>query len=1072
MLNNEQEDGKSVDDNRTIPTASFSGGAIGPGRQVGRYKLLNILGEGGCGIVYLAEQRRPVKRRVALKVIKPGMDTKQVIARFEAERQALALLDYPNIAHVYDAGTTSNGRPYFVMEHVKGIPITEHCDREKLAIEERLDLFIKVCEAVQYAHQKGIIHRDIKPSNVQVAFQGGQAVPKIIDFGVAKAISQPLTERTLVTEQGQFVGTPEYMSPEQAEMTTQDIDTRTDIYSLGVVLYELLTGTLPFDSNTLRKGGVGHIRLMIREEEPKTPSTQLSTISGEESVRIAQLRRTDVRALGRKLHGDLDWITIKAMEKDRTRRYETAHGLARDIKRHLNNEPVTARPLSRLYRFQKLVRRNRGIFVGMAVVAVALLMALTVSAVSLVSERQARRAAVTAQKKEAELRRQFQAQAYTSDISVAQQARSMNDLGRTQRLLNSHRPAPGELDLRGWEWRYLWQECQSDAIGKLCQYPKSAYSVSYSPNGRMLAVAGTKVDQFVDIWDVMSHKRMDKLQLDKGNVVAFSPQGDLLAIASGRRINLYRVGTKDIVRPPLVLDRNAQDIKFSRDGRRLASLSYPDVATVWEVDNWMVVRRITGVPPLYTGLGALDFSPDGECLAIGDANHRLQVVDLASGKINFEIPEAHPESISTVAWSPEGSVIATGSGYSLGKILLWDGDSGKSLGALEGHTSWICELVFSADGQWLYSASGDQTIRIWDIGLRRCLTTLRGSNDEIYGLTLSPDGTTLASSGKDGVVAFWNAHPKLKQELPKLIALGKQAEPAFAPSSRVLAVPREGTVSLIDLTTLEEIKRLSAPDSDVKYVLFSPDGTLLVSGDNNGRIHVWSYPEGHILQVLDYPDVRISPWRFRADGRRLLSKGNLGKMIWWDTLTWQAIQTFNTGGFRYGDISPDGRLMAISGREGSIRWLNAETGELLATTTDAHRHPVDGIAFSKDSSRPLVASVAQDGTLAIWDPSTFQLIDSFKGHILGAHAVAFSPDGCRVATGSNRHQAVRLWDVSTHRELITLEGQGSLFKSVAFSPDGRWIAACNMEGELHLWRAPTWEEIKAEEKKLQIARSP
>ena len=362
--NNNQPNGEEA-----TPTANLGPDAVGPGGKVGRYKLLSVLGEGGCGIVYLAEQLRPVRRRVALKVIKPGMDTKQVIARFEAERQALALLDHPNIAHVYDAGTTKARRPYFVMEYVKGVPITEHCDLEKLAIEERLGLFLQVCEAVQYAHQKGIIHRDIKPSNVQIGIQGKQAVPKIIDFGVAKAVSQPLTERTLVTEQGQFVGTPEYMSPEQAEMSGQDIDTCSDIYSLGVVLYELLTGVLPFDAQTLREGGVDHIRHIIREEEPKTPSTRLSTISVEESARVARLRRTDVRTLGRKLHGDLDWITIKAMEKDRRRRYQTAHALAEDIQRHLSHEPVLAGPPSKIYRLKKFLRKHRTQTVATALIA-------------------------------------------------------------------------------------------------------------------------------------------------------------------------------------------------------------------------------------------------------------------------------------------------------------------------------------------------------------------------------------------------------------------------------------------------------------------------------------------------------------------------------------------------------------------------------------------------------------------------------------------------------------------------------------------------------------------------------
>ncbi len=347
------------DEKEGVPTMDYGPDASGVGAQIGPYKLLKILGEGGCGMVYLAEQRSPVIRRVALKIIKPGMDTKQVIARFEAERQALALLDHPNIASVYDAGTTKTGRPYFVMEYVKGVSITEHCDREKLGIEERLGLFLQVCEAVQYAHQKGIIHRDIKPSNIQVAIHGEKAVPKIIDFGLAKALSQLLTERTLVTEQGQMVGTPEYMSPEQAEMTNQDIDTRTDIYSLGAVLYELLTGTLPFDPDTLRDGGADNIRRMIREKDPKTPSTRLSSIEGEKSHKAARSRNTDVRTLSRRLHGDLDWITIRAMEKDRMRRYQTAHALAEDIERHLNNEPVLARRPSHIYRMSKFLRRNR-----------------------------------------------------------------------------------------------------------------------------------------------------------------------------------------------------------------------------------------------------------------------------------------------------------------------------------------------------------------------------------------------------------------------------------------------------------------------------------------------------------------------------------------------------------------------------------------------------------------------------------------------------------------------------------------------------------------------------------------
>jgi serine/threonine protein kinase len=293
MSDTEERNNKRAGEDELASTRSFMDSEHAPVGNVGFYKLLGKLGEGGFAIVYLAEQERPVKRRVALKIIKPGMDSKQVIARFEAERQALALLDHPNVAHVYDAGTTELGRPYFAMEYVKGVPITEHCDRHKLTIEERLKLFLQVCEAVQHAHQKGIIHRDIKPSNILILFEGQRALPKVIDFGIAKAVSQPLTERTLYTEQGQLVGTPEYMSPEQAEMTSQDIDTRSDIYSLGVLLYELLTGVLPFEAEELRKGGIDYIRTVIREQESRTPSTRLSRFTREESTKLAQHRRAE-----------------------------------------------------------------------------------------------------------------------------------------------------------------------------------------------------------------------------------------------------------------------------------------------------------------------------------------------------------------------------------------------------------------------------------------------------------------------------------------------------------------------------------------------------------------------------------------------------------------------------------------------------------------------------------------------------------------------------------------------------------------------------------------------------------
>jgi serine/threonine protein kinase/tetratricopeptide (TPR) repeat protein len=368
------------------------------GQKIGRYKILEKVGEGGCGVVYVAEQTEPVRRRVALKVIKLGMDTKAVVARFEAERQALAMMDHPNIAKVLDAGSTETGRPYFIMELVRGIRITEYCDQNHLSTNERLELFIKVCQAIQHAHQKGIIHRDIKPSNILVTLHDGVPVPKVIDFGIAKATEGRLTDATVYTQLHQFIGTPAYMSPEQAEMSGLDIDTRSDIYSLGVLLYELLTGSTPFDANELMSQGIDAMRRTIRERDPVRPSTKLATLQGEELTTTAKRRSVETSKLAKLLRGDLDWIVMKCLEKDRTRRYETANGLGVDLKRHLNNETVVARPPSKVYEFQKTVRRHKVAFVAATAVMVVMAIGIIMTTYQAVRATRARSEALAARR--------------------------------------------------------------------------------------------------------------------------------------------------------------------------------------------------------------------------------------------------------------------------------------------------------------------------------------------------------------------------------------------------------------------------------------------------------------------------------------------------------------------------------------------------------------------------------------------------------------------------------------------------------------------------------------------------
>ncbi|MCF7958617.1 MAG: tetratricopeptide repeat protein [Phycisphaerae bacterium] len=454
-----------------------------PGAIIDRYKLLEKIGEGGMATVYMAQQVQPIRRKVALKIIKLGMDTRQVIARFEVERQALAMMDHPNIAKVFDAGTTETGRPYFVMELVRGVSITDYCDQNNLTTRQRLDLFIQVCNAVQHAHQKGIIHRDIKPANVMVTVQDGKPVPKVIDFGIAKATDRQLTEKTLFTQYAQMIGTPEYMSPEQAETGGVDVDTRTDIYSLGVLLYELLTEVKPFDAETLRKAGYAEIQRIIREEEPDKPSTRLSTL-GDSLTGIARHRQTEPNTLRKLLRGDLDWIVMKSLEKDRSRRYETVNELEMDINRHLASEPVMAAAPGITYRLRKFTRRNRvAVAFGclVAIMTIVVISALSVSTVMIWREKG---------------RTEAQAKRAEGNFLMA-----LNTVDEMLKLV--------KLPIRpGWRWKFVQESQNTMEHEELCQTilqkTQKLYEEFLEKNSDNPAALIQTADAFFRI--VLSHK--------------------------------------------------------------------------------------------------------------------------------------------------------------------------------------------------------------------------------------------------------------------------------------------------------------------------------------------------------------------------------------------------------------------------------------------------------------------------------------------------------------------------------------------------------------------------------------
>ena len=652
-----------------------------PGSRIGHYKLLQQIGEGGCGVVYMAEQERPVRRRVALKIIKLGMDTKAVVARFEAERQALALMDHPNIARIYDAGVTGPplsspgqgspfstihsalstyyGRPYFVMELVRGVKITDYCDQNRLSTQQRLDLFIQVCRAIQHAHQKGIIHRDIKPSNILVTVNDGVRVPKVIDFGIAKATQGRLTDQTLFTAFEQFIGTPAYMSPEQAAMTSLDIDTRSDIYSLGVLLYELLTGQTPFDTKELLAAGLDGMRRTICEKEPLRPSTRL--------------RQTALATPGSPLAprpsplaSDLDWIVMKCLEKERTRRYETASGLARDIERNLHHEPVAARPPSRLYEFQKTVRRHWIGFCATTAVVTALALGAAVSAwQALRASRQAglaeagrreaqasRREATLAQKRAEAGEQAARQNLYAADMNLAQEAILARNWGRARSLLQAHRPQPGQPDFRGFEWRHLWAVLRGDELAYLGTNDTTVISVAFSPDGKWLAMGNS--NGVATVVDLATRRTVASLR-PRGDLwaMAFTPAGHNLVISCWMETDLdvWDISHQRLARSLAGHKGHIWNMAFSPDGQTMATVSSDETVRLWDVATWRTREILRGHG---REIWSVAFTPDGQYLITGGAFDPVMLWPVR--------PSRPPETIADVCsdpiFSPDGSLFA------------------------------------------------------------------------------------------------------------------------------------------------------------------------------------------------------------------------------------------------------------------------------------------------------------------------------------------------------------------------------------------------------------------------------
>ena len=1052
---------------KPLRTASFPGGFVGAGGQIGPYKLLRVLGEGGLGIVYLAEQREPVKRQVALKVIKPGMDTKQVIARFEAERQALALLDHPNIAHIFDAGTTEQGRPYFVMEYVKGVPITEHCDRERLSVEDRLQLFSLVCNAIQHAHQKGIIHRDIKPSNILVSVHEDKPLPAVIDFGVAKAIAQRLTEKTLFTEQGQLVGTPEYMSPEQAEMTNQDIDTRSDIYSLGVLLYELLTGLLPFDPSTLRQAAIGEIQRIIREEEPPRPSTKLSSL-GAQATKVAEQRRTQVGTLTRRLQKELEWIPLKAIRKERTRRYRSVSELADDIENYLNGAPLIAGPESTVYRVRKFMRRYRSQVAIAGAFVLVLVVGAYITMFTLFTLYQARNQALEHAHVLQEHAHVLQLSNYASQIALAQIAYDSRALGRMKELLWDC-PA----NLRGWEW-YRLSFISDRSIQTLSSHADTVTSVTYSPNGSLLASGSA--DSTVMLWNVQQ---------------AISPAGHVVPVLSHWQTLDGHMG-------------EVTSLTFASDGRRLASASYDGTVRVWDVTTGTKQLLIDCVP---SEVFCVSFSPDGTRLVTGGSDNAISVWEAQSRDLLKSLPGGHLDNVYAAVFTPNGKqIVSCGDDRNIkvwdlatgqcvrsfpvhedvdevnalvliadGKhvvsggwdfiIKTWDLSTYQRVKTFKGHEDGIKALAYSAGERRIVSGSADDSIKVWDPDTGAGWLTLHGHDGDVESVAVSPHGRWIASGSRDHTIKLWDtAMPPdvLTLDIPPL-DFDEYDEKIhaidFSPDGRHIVsasgpymgtMPQGNAVRIWDARSDAVPKVLRGHRDTVEAVTYSPQGDRIVSGSRDGTVRVWDPETGEMLRTLEGHADRVTSVSCSPDGKQIASGSWDGMIKVWNAETGKCMKTLSghASGVNALDYSRYGDRIVSGGKDNTVKVWNPTTGKLIRTLKG--HGEILSVAFSS-KGRQRILSGSASGMLEAWNAATGVREFSFAAHMGSVMSVAFSPDGARMIAGGTDDYRVKIWHAETRDELLVLRGHSSKVSSVVFSPDGSRLASGSHDQTIRIW---------------------